>query len=70
MIKYKLSYVLFSFLPDPDPGDRMQPVSDDKCRNQCDPIATCFCMLVYGYYTCMCPEGHEGSGLVGQCSSK
>ena len=48
----------------------MQPVEPSKCNNLCDPIAQCACHLVYAHYWCLCPEGFEGSGRVGQCHSK
>ena len=41
--------------------------SDGDC---CDPEAQCSCGAHNGFYSCICPPGHYGRGLVGDCHSK
>ena len=39
-------------------------------RDCCDDRATCACGAHSGFYTCLCPMGHYGRGLKGDCHSK
>ena len=36
----------------------------------CDPAATCSCGAHNGFYSCICPPGHYGRGLRGDCHSE
>ena len=36
----------------------------------CDPAATCSCGAHSGFYSCICPLGHYGRGLQGDCHSE
>ena len=36
----------------------------------CDAAAECSCGAHSGYYACICPKGHYGRGLKGDCHSK
>lgn len=46
--------------------DRLCPRGHDCC----DVNATCACGAHSGYYSCLCPKGHYGRGLRGDCHSK
>ena len=39
-------------------------------RDCCDVSATCSCGAHNGFYSCICPPGHYGRGLRGDCHSK
>ena len=39
-------------------------------RDCCDDRAECACGAHSGFYSCICPEGHYGRGLKGDCHSK
>lgn len=42
-------------------------VDQSLCGITCDPKARCSCGTISGIYTCACPPGHYGSGLMGKC---
>ena len=59
------------FLPQPE--NACQVLCKTRKSNSslcCDPIADCSCGTHTGHYACICPQGHYGQGLVGQCTGK
>ena len=44
--------------------------SEDVSGSCCDPKATCTCGTHTGHFACICPLGHYGRGMIGDCKRK
>ena len=44
--------------------------SADVSGSCCDPKATCTCGTHTGHFACICPLGHYGRGMIGDCKRK
>ena len=59
------------FLPQPDGACQVLCKTRKQNSTQCcDAIAQCSCGTHTGHYACICPKGHYGQGLHGECTRK
>ena len=72
-----ISNVVFSdlssgvFLPQPEMACQVLCKNRKQNTSQCcDPTAHCSCGTHTGHYACICPQGHYGQGLHGECTRK
>ena len=59
------------FLPQPEMACQVLCKNRKQNTSQCcDPTAHCSCGTHTGHYACICPQGHYGQGLHGECTRK